>query len=458
MKISSVYYWLLVLILASSCEEPSVAEPDPVEEDLVITDWTDQTHGNDAAPDYEIIFPQNQVNTIEIELGGTNWQAIQDDMKALYGYTFGTAQGSGGAGFPEGEPEYVAVPVKFNDKEWYKVGFRLKGNSTLSSSWRNGIYKLPFRLNFDRFEDAYPQLKNQRFYGFKEVSMSPGANDHSLIREKAGADIFNMAGIASAQTAFYKVYINFGAGLKYCGVYTMVEVVDDTMIKNRFGDDTGNIYKPESNFTSFVLDKFEKKNNETAADYTDVVTLINTLNSSVRTQNPEQWRTLMEEVFYVDYFLKWLAINTAMQNWDTYGRMAHNYYLYNDPANGLTWIPWDNNESLSNRGNTTLTIGLETVTNQWPLIRYLMDDEVYAARYREHMQQFLDDVFTTTTIYELLDKHYDLISPFVIGPQETESGKYSHLPNHNAFTSAQTSLKQHVATRIQVAAEYLDEN
>lgn len=457
MKFKSVY-WLFILILAGACEEPTITDPDPIDEELVITDWTDQTHGNDAAPDYETVFPQNQVNTIEIELGGTNWQAIQDDMKALYGYSFGAAQGSGGGGFPEGEPEYVAAPVKFNGKEWYKVGFRLKGNSTLSTSWRNGIYKLPFRLNFDRFEDEYPQLKNQRFYGFKELSLSPGANDQSLIREKAGADIFNMAGIASAQTAFYKVYINFGDGLKYCGVYTIVEVVDDTMIESRFGEDVGNIYKPESNFTSFVLDQFEKKNNEAAADFTDVVTLINTLNSSVRTQNPVQWRALMEEIFYVDHFLKWLAINTTMQNWDTYGRMAHNYYLYNNPANGFTWIPWDNNESLSNRGNTTLTIGLETVTNQWPLIRYLMDDEVYAARYQEHMQQFLNEVFTTATIYELLDKHHTLISPFVIGPQETESGKYSQLPNQNAFVTAQTSLKQHVATRIQVATEYLEED
>ncbi|HRG08716.1 MAG TPA: CotH kinase family protein, partial [Cyclobacteriaceae bacterium] len=348
--------------------------------------------------------------------------------------------------------------VKFNGKEWYKVGFRLKGNSTLGSSWRNGIYKLPFRLNFDRFEDAYPQLKNQRMYGFKELSMSPGAMDPSLLREKVGSDIFRMAGIPSARTAFYKVYIDFGAGLKYCGVYTMVEVVDDTMIKEQFGSDTGNLYKPESTFVSFVLNKFEKKNNETENNYDDVVSLINTLHSSLRLQNPEQWRTSLESIFDVDHFMKWLAINTAMQNWDTYGRMAHNYYLYNDPANGLTWIPWDNNESLSNRGNTTLTIGLETVTNQWPLIRYLMDDEVYAARYREHMQQFLNEVFTTTTIYELLDKHYDLISPFVVGPQETESGKYSQLPNTNAFTTAQTTLKQHVATRIQVATEYLQED
>jgi spore coat protein H len=143
-----------------------------------------------------------------------------------------------------------------------------------------------------------------------------------------------MAGIPSAQTSFYKVFIDFGAGLKYCGVYTMVEIVDDTMIKNQFGNDAGNLYKPESTFVSFVLNKFEKKNNETENNYDDVVSLINTLHSSLRLQNPEQWRTSLEAVFDADHFMKWLAINTAMQNWDSYGRMAHNYYLYHQSRQG----------------------------------------------------------------------------------------------------------------------------
>lgn len=450
--------WISCIGLLLACQEPAGIDPAPDEEELVIKDWTDETHGNDVPPDYPTVFPQNQVNTLVIELGSNNWQVIQNNMKALFGYNFGTTQGAGQGGFPQADPEYVPVSVKFNGKEWYKVGFRLKGNSSLSMSWRKGIYKLPFRLNFDRFEDVYPQLKNQRFYGFKELSMAPGVNDESLIREKISGDIFNRAGIASSQTAFYKVYINFGSGLWYCGVYTMVEVVDDTMIESRFGEDDGNIYKPESDFTSFVPDNFEKKNNKAEADFSDVVLLINTLHSPLRTENPAQWREQLEAVFYVDHFMKWLAVNTVMQNWDTYGHMPHNYYLYNHAQQGLTWIPWDNNESLSNRRNTTVTIGLEKINNQWPLIRFLMDDPVYANRYREHMSQFLSEVFTTTAMNNLVDKQYALISPFVIGPYEAEIEKYSHLTSSNAFIAEHALLKQHIATRIQVATEYLEAN
>jgi hypothetical protein len=57
MKIQSKLFWLCVAIFTSSCDDPAVTAPDPVEEDLVITDWTDQTHGNDVAPDYATVFP-----------------------------------------------------------------------------------------------------------------------------------------------------------------------------------------------------------------------------------------------------------------------------------------------------------------------------------------------------------------------------------------------------------------
>ena len=53
----------------------------------------------------------------------------------------------------------------------------------------------------------------------------------------------------------------------------------------------------------------------------------------------------LEEVFDVSGFLNYLAVNSVIQNWDTYGIMSHNYYLYHDPTTDLlTWIPWDNNE------------------------------------------------------------------------------------------------------------------
>lgn len=447
----------IVLILVTACSDP--AEENLTGDDVLpVPDWTDASHGNNADPDYTMVFPQDKVNTLEIAMTSTDWSNIQSNMTSLYGVAFGGG-GQGGGGLPSNEPDYVSVSMKFNGKEWYKVGFRLKGNSTLRNSWRNGIYKLPFRLNLDRYEDQFPQIKNQRFYGFKELSMSPGANDNSLIREKVGADILREAGIPSSQTAFYKVYIDFGDGLKYCGVYTMVEVVDDTMIETQFGDDKGNIYKPESTFQTFILDQFEKKNNVTENDFSDVQSTIVALNSGLRLSDAAMWRDNLEKTFNAEHFMKWLAINTTMLNWDTYGRMAHNYYLYNAPGKGLLWIPWDNNECMFNRlmgGTSPYTISLSSTTASWPLIRYLMDDPVYNSLYRQFMKEFIEQVFTSPKMNDLFTRYHTMITPYVIGPEAIEQGKYTHLANAAAFSSALEILKQHVITQNAAATDYLE--
>ncbi|MFN3849691.1 MAG: CotH kinase family protein [Spirosomataceae bacterium] len=431
-------------------------------------DWTEATHSKKGTPNYDVVFPQNSVNTIEITMTTADWQAIKDNMVALGKGTFGAGGGQtgggqvgGGGGQPMGggggalsgeETDYVAVSMKFNGKEWYKVGFRLKGNSTLSATWRSGIYKLPFRLNFDRFEDKYPQIEDQRFYGFKELSMSAGVKDNSLIREKVTPEIFRMAGIPSAQTAFYKVYIDFGEGKKYCGIYTAVEIPEDTMVETQFGEEKGNIYKPESNFTTFNQTNFEKKNNEDAADWSDVKGAITALNSATRTSNPAAWRAELEKYMHMDQFVKWLAVNTTLVNWDTYGAMAHNHYLYNHPTNKLTWIPWDNNEALTSQVRVQLS--LAGVANNWPLIKYVADDPVYYAKYKSYVKEFNDNVFTTTKMNAIFDKATNLISPYVNGT-EKEVAPYSNLGNVNNFTAALPILKQHVITRNQAVKDFL---
>ncbi len=452
---------VLILVGLSACR------PDPIDNvGGSNPDWTEASHGN-VAPNYSMVFPQDQVNELEITIGADQWSAIRNNMKSLFGYDFG-AGGMGGppGAFPTTEPDYVQTTVKFKGKTWQHVGFRLKGNSTLTSAWRSGIYKLPFRLDFDKFEDVQPSVKNQKFYGFKELSFSPGVKDNSLIREKLGSDIFRMAGIPSAQSAFYKVYIDFGAGMKYCGIYCGLELPDDKMIIQQLGEDAGNLYKPESKLATFVQTEFEKKNNELAGDFGDVSGLVKALQSTKRSSDVAAWRSGLEAVFNVDHFAKYLAINNSIVNWDTYGVMAHNYYLYNHSTKGLLWIPWDNNESFSKSPGITGTTGgptgpgnaisltMNEVGTGWPLINYIANDAVYFEKYKSHMRDFKNGIFTESTIGAMIDKYYDLITPFVVGT-DGEQPKYTHLSSASAFTAERSALKTHVSNRIALINQFL---
>ena len=123
------------------------------------------------------------------------------------------------------------------------------------------------KLDFDEYEDDYPQIKNQRFYGFKKLSLKNNYDDQSLLREKVAADIFESAGLAVSHTAFYALYVDHGEGPTYFGLYTLVEEISDTVIDTQFDDDSGNLYKPEDDSASFnddgtfVATDIEKKTN-----------------------------------------------------------------------------------------------------------------------------------------------------------------------------------------------------
>jgi hypothetical protein len=435
-------------------------------------DWTDASHGNAASPDYTVVFPQAAVNTIEIMLTSVQWASIRANLKSLYGFDFGSRAGMGGGTFPDDDPDYVAAQLRYNGKAWKKVGFRLKGNSTLASAWGEGNYKLPFRLNMDKYEDAYPAIKNQRFFGFTELSFSPGARDASLIREKVAADVFRLAGVPAARTAFYRVFIDFGTGLRYCGVYTGVEVIDDTMVKDQFGETKGNVYKPESRFQTFLAADFEKKNNK-SSDWADVQATITALNDPLRTSDAAKWRANLEAVFNVDHFLHWLAVNNAIVNWDSYGGMAHNHYLYNHSSKHLLWIPWDHNEALSGSpgltGTTTgggaggpgapagrngLSLSMNEVNATWPLIRYLIDDPVYLALYKAHLKQFTADVLSQSSLTAMLDRYTALVSPYAIGANGEQTGA-TWLASPAAFTAALPALKTHIQNRVTLVRSYV---
>lgn len=368
--------------------------------------------------------------------------------------------GEGGAiDFVDADLIYVPATVVFEGKTWWHVGLRFKGNSTLSLPWSTGSYKLPFKLDFDEFEADYPQIEDQRFYGFKQLTLNNNANDDSLLREKVMGDLFRAAGIPAAQSAFYRLYLDHGEGLTYFGLYTMVEIIGSDFLNTTYGAEDGNLYKPEgtyANWTAFDAESFPKENNEDEADWSDVEASITALHAS--RADAEVWRTGLEATFNVPGFVNWLALNTLAVNWDTYGVLAHNYYVYAAPEDGkLQWIPWDHNESLKNDGGMSgpVSLSLEEVTDDWPLIRYLMDDPVYEAQYREALSGLLTGAFAEDKVSTQLEEKHALIAPYVVG-SDGEQASYTNVSSTSAFESSVSALKEHVASRHAEAQLFLN--
>lgn len=464
--------------LLSGCVPASQTTPVSAK-DQPATSPTGVSHNGAADPDYATVFPQDSVNRIDITLSPQAWADLQAELNAQFGgqsaNNRGPAQGDAqprpgqanppgiGGGFDLGDTSYVPSTVTFQGETWANVGFRYSGNSTLRNSVRSGTKKISFRLDFDEYEDEDPTTTDQRFFGFKQIAFKSSAMDSSYLREKLAADIFREAGVAASQTAFYAVYIDTGAGAQYFGLYTAVEIVDDTLIETQFADDAGNVYKPEGNGAAFLEgtfnpDSFAKQTNADEADWSDIEAVFTALHSEKRTGDPAAWRADLESVFNVDAFLRWLAVDTILQNWDTYGSMAHNYYLYTDPGNGLvTWIPWDNNEAFkdraSGRGRGTRRLDQTSVGEQWPLIRYLMDDPTYAAKYHQFLEETIQGAWQPEKLAAAYQKYHDLIAPYV---EEEEPG-YTQISSIESFNQAVNELIRHAQERYDAVKEYLDE-
>jgi len=471
LRYTKLLYLLPFVFALASCvedvEEVVNGEDDEVEviiddTDFEATDWTTTTHSNDVDPDFDEVFNDQEVKRLDIFITEDRWQTMISDMTNIYG-TFGSRSGGGpgGAGnFSDEDPVFVPAEIFYEDKEWYRVGVRFKGNSSLQSSWQSGILKLSFKLDFDEFEDDYPQIKNQRFYGFKKLSLKNNYNDKSMLREKVATEVFRDAGLVASHTAFYTVYVDYGNGPIYFGLYTLVEEVDDTVIDTQYNDNDGNLYKPDGDAASFAYgtfdeDEYVKKTNEDEADFSDVESLLSVLHDATRTSDPALWRANLEEVFDTDVFLKYLAVNTIIQNWDTYGRMTHNYFLYNDPdTDKLNWIPWDHNEALQNgnqQGSLPLNFsGLNA--SSWPLIGYLYADEVYKAKYDAYVEEVINGAFNTSTVQAKYTTYAALIEQYAT----SENNGYTFLNSSGDFQNAVSTLMSHATSRANAVSSYLN--
>ena len=478
------------------------------------------SHSKSAAPDYSLVFPDNKVNRIDIQIDTTQWNSMLTDLEEKLG---GPADGGGprpplgnnmGAHTPPpmkpgaarggrpggfgGPPEHGGRPmlaendsimpgrgrrmgmpndlsinpswaycsVLFNNETWNGVGIRFRGNSSLRSTFQSGSKKFSFKLDFDQFEDEFPETKNQRFYGFKQLNLKNNFNDNTFMHEKVASDLFAEFGIVSPKTSFYEVYVDFGEGPEYFGLYTLVEEVDDTVIETNFSDKHGNLYKPEGEGASFAAGSFSKsdmnkKTNKKSKDYSDVQQLYSVLNSPLRTKKPEQWKEQLTAIFDVPIFLKWLAANTVIQNWDTYGNMTHNFYLYHDSSSEqLVWIPWDNNEAFqAGKMGGGLPLSLNNVTENWPLIRYIIDDNEWNAMYQDFVSEFSTKIFTPEKMSQTFDTYQQLISGSVALEQEKQPQQEQH-PFFREEANLETAvefLKEHVYERQSEVEQYLQQ-
>jgi spore coat protein H len=440
--------------------------------------WTFDSHSDEADADYEDLFDTNDttVHRIDITIDSYYYEMMEEDMEDLYG-EFGSDSSSI---MSDDDPIFVPVTLEYNDQTWWYVAMRYKGNSSLWDAWQSGNHKLPFRLNFDYYDDIWTVIEGQRFWGFEKMTFSSCKDDDTLIRDVMASETFLEAGIEAARATFCRVYIDHGDGAEYWGLYAMIEDPSDQMLEEQFGDDSGNLYKPddETNSTldedNYDTDYYDKANNEDEGDWSDIKSFIYAIEDDDRpdydednllSYNNDDWQEEIEELFDVDKFISYLAVNNTIQNWDVYGEKAHNYYLYADPddSDRFSWFPWDMNESFT-EDDLCLDMDVESdytdgAYDGWPLLENIVGQSDYRDDYDEKIAYYFDPtdspVLSEATLDDWISTYSNLVEEYVLAEEEGYTWLDDEFDSDD-YAGAVTELEDQVSTRIEQVTSYLN--
>jgi hypothetical protein len=325
-------------------------------------------------------YDPNTLQKIEITFTQSNWDYILDTAKA-------------------GKDGYLmAQLVKINGVSFDSAGVKFKGGS----SYNVNNAKNPFHIELD-------YLKNQNYQGYKDIKLSNGFKDPSMVREVLAYNILNKY-MPSSLSNFCQLYIN---GV-YIGVYSNSEAVTKTFVDSRF-------YSKDNAF--FFMDNFNcplKYNGPDSSSYTSYTiksttgwkALINLCDTLVNKPG------FIESILDVDRSLWMMGFDNVLVNLDSYiGAPTHNYYMYRDDNGRFNPIIWDVNEVFGNFNNAgggpALSLAQEQVMSpyihstdpNWPLIQNLLANPMFKRMYIAHMRTIVNENFAngsyTTTAYNL---------------------------------------------------------
>ncbi len=305
-------------------------------------------------------FQRDKIMDINIEISEADWNDILENAI---------------------EEEFRPAKVTVNGDAFEVVEIRAKGNSSLSSVYRSESGRYSFKLNFG----GKGKSSGQTMAGLTQLNLNNCFSDPSYMREFLSYQIFEEMGVPVPAFSYAAVHVNG----EYFGLYLAVESILEPYLERNFGDITGDLYKSVGNTLEYNGESpsdytgLEVKSTLKEADWSKLTSMLDALNNDGE----------IEKYFDVDGALRYIAVSTALANFDSYlGNMGHNYYLYEQ--NGVfTILPWDLNMSFGgfSFGGDAASIYIDEPTqgllDARPLIAELLSNEEYLETYHGYLEE-----------------------------------------------------------------------
>ncbi|HEY4391476.1 MAG TPA: CotH kinase family protein [Paenibacillus sp.] len=272
----------------------------------------------------EEVFPKDKVVDVKITINEDDFQDMLDNASA---------------------EEMKIASVDYNGKHFDNIGIRTKGNLTLRSVVQmEDSDRYSFKLSFDEYVD-------QTLGGISKINLNNNYSDASYMREFLAYEFAAQMGLPTPKFSYVNVYIND----ELWGFYLAVEQVGDAYLQRHFGNSYGALYKGEMTGTGSELTWL----GDDPSSYTGLVQKSKTSNGNILIDmlNELNNGSDYEKYINVETALKYIALNVATNNTDSYiGGNKQNYYLYEDDG-VFSILPWDYNMAFGGLGGGMGGIG-----------------------------------------------------------------------------------------------------
>ncbi len=294
------------------------------------------------------------------------------------------------------DEEYAACSVIIDNEAYKNVAIRAKGNTSLSNVQNYGNDRYSFKIEFDHYDDT------NTYYGLDKLSLNNIIQDNTYMKDYLTYQMMGYFGVSAPLCSYVQILVN---GEEW-GLYLAVEGVEESFLSRNYGNDYGELYKPDSmsmgggrgNGGKFDMDDWENSQDNTNEnadssvntkpdmqggnrqfpkggmqmpgmngggmgssdvsliysddEYSSYANIFDNAKTDISDTDKDRLisslkklneNSSIEEVVNVEEVIRYFVVHNFVCNFDSYtGSMIHNYYLYEEDGQ-LSMIPWDYN-------------------------------------------------------------------------------------------------------------------
>lgn len=132
--------------------------------------------------------------------------------------------------------EYATCSVVIDGEAYKNVAIRAKGNTSLSSVASYGNDRYSFKIEFDHYDST------NTYHGLDKLVLNNIIQDNTYMKDYLTYQLMGEFGVSSPLCS----YVNITVNGETWGLYLAVEGVEDSFLERNYGNDFGELYKPDS--------------------------------------------------------------------------------------------------------------------------------------------------------------------------------------------------------------------